>query len=307
MAHIYLAQKTMDAIDEGVRVDQGSKYREWLGKVIPTISDAYDPRNGRRTHLGISNIGDPCARKIFFGFRWVARQNHSGRILRLFNRGHMEEGRFIAALLAAGMKIYQQDSEGKQFRLSEYGGHVGSAIDGVIVGCPDLQDPNTPVLTEMKTHGDKSYKKLLKEGVRESKYMHYVQMQVYMKKMGLGAALYIAVNKNTDEIYCELIPYDSVVADQYIDRAVNIAAADEAPVGLSTKGAGWFECKMCDYNDVCYRGELPVVSCRTCRYAIALPNGTWHCRNSVINQTLTTDEQISACSHYELASYYGKR
>ena len=38
-------------------------------------------------------------------------------MLRLFNRGHIEEARFIAMLLTIGMPVYQQDAEGKQFRI----------------------------------------------------------------------------------------------------------------------------------------------------------------------------------------------
>lgn len=303
---IYLAEKTRELIDAKIEEDQGAKYREWLGSIIPTISDAFDPRTGRRSHLGVSTIGDPCARKLFFQFRWVVRPKHSGRILRLFNRGHMEEGRFIAMLLTAGFKVWHQDAEGNQFRISELGGHFGSAIDGVVVGCPDMPEPNTPILTEMKTHGEKSFVKLKKEGMRASKPTHYAQIQVYMRKMALGACLYIAVNKNTDELYCELIALDMAVADQFIDRGHKIVLAHEPPVGLSTKGASWFECKMCDYADHCYRGELPVVSCRTCVYSRAIEDGTWKCFNPVVNGTITTDEQIEACSHYEMAPYYGK-
>lgn len=303
---IYLATKTQELIDQKIEEDQGSKYREWLGRVIPTISDAFDPRTGRRSHLGVSTIGDPCARKLFFQFRWVARPRHSGRILRLFNRGHMEEGRFIAMLLTAGFKVWQQDAEGHQFRISELGGHFGSAIDGVVVGCPDMPDPNQAILTEMKTHGEKSFVKLKKEGMRASKPTHYAQVQVYMRKMNLAACLYIAVNKNTDEIYCELIALDAAVADQFIDRGCKIVMAHEPPVGLSNKGASWFECKMCDYADHCYRGELPVMSCRTCVYLRAVEDGTWKCHNPAVNRTRTTDEQIEACSLYEMPSYYGK-
>lgn len=303
---IYLAEKTAQLVEQKIEEDQGAKYREWLGKVIPTISDAFDPRTGRRSHLGVSTIGDPCARKLFFNFRWVSRPRHSGRILRLFNRGHMEEGRFIAALLTAGLKVYQQDGEGNQYRISELGGHFGSAIDGVVIGCPDLPNPDNPVLAEMKTHGEKSFVKLKKEGMRQSKPVHYAQIQVYMRKMGLAVCLYIACNKNTDELYFELIPLDAAVADQFIDRGIKIVMADEPPVGLSTKGASWFECKMCEYADVCYRGDDAVMSCRTCRYSKPVEDGTWKCVNPVVNRVITTDEQIAGCSHYEMAPYYGR-
>lgn len=303
---IYLAEKTKALVDQKIEEDQGSKYREWLGRVIPTISDAFDPRQGRRSHFGVSSIGDPCARKLFFNFRWVAKQQHHGRLLRLFNRGHMEEGRFIAALLTAGLQVYQQDANGHQYRLSEWGGHIGSAIDGVVIGCPDLPDPNTAILTEMKTHGDKSFKKLLKEGVKQSKPMHYAQIQVYMRKMGLPACLYIGVNKNDDELYFELLAFDPAVADMYIHRGIKIVDSDEPPVGLSDKGASWFECRYCEHAAKCYRGELPDENCRTCVYSKPLEDGTWVCRNPNVNRVITTDEQILGCEQYKMAPYYGR-
>lgn len=303
---VYLASKTMKAINDAIEADQGSQYRKWLGIVLPTISDAYDPRNGRRSHLGVSGIGHPCVRKLFLDYRWATKVSNGGRLIRLFNRGHLEEGRFIAALLTAGLQVYQQDAEGKQFRISELGGHFGSAIDGIVIGCPDMPNPNEPILCEMKTHGEKSFKKLVAEGVKESKPIHYVQIQVYMSKMGLGACLYVAVNKNTDDLYCELVPYDPVTADQFIDRGHRVVLADDLPVGLSTKGVSWFECKHCNKAGICYRGEMPEKNCRTCSYSQALENGTWFCRNTSIAKTITTDDQIAACPHYKVAPYYGK-
>lgn len=300
---VYLATKTKELIDKSIEQDQGSKYREWLGKVIPTISDAFDPKNGRRSHMGLSNIGDPCARKLFFAFRWVTRNKHNAKLLRLFNRGHLEEGRFIAALLTAGLTVYQQDSNGKQFRITEYGGHIGSAIDGVVIGCPDLPDPQTAILTEMKTHNEKSFNKLVKEGVKDSKPIHYIQMQVYMRKMGLPMALYIAVNKNTDDMHYEIVVFEPVVADQYIDRGIKIAASEVLPIGLSDKGAGWFECRYCEFSGHCYRGDMPIVSCRTCAVSEVRPDGTWHCRR--FDKTLSVDDQTAACTSYHVASYYG--
>src|SRR5690606_25468238 len=106
---------------------------------------------------------------------------------------------------------------GKQYRISHENGHFGGSGDGVAVGIPDLA-PETPALTEWKTHNDKSFADLKKRGVRESKPEHYVQMCTYMRKMGLAVALYGAVNKNIASIILKLVPLNVKLNELLLDR-----------------------------------------------------------------------------------------
>src|SRR5260370_37914849 len=112
---IYLAQKTLDLIKSSVEKDQGAAYRTALGKVIPHIKDVYESDNSFRRHLGASIIGIECARQIYYSFRWFKKRHFSDQRLRLVNRGHLEEARFIALFLSIGCQVYQQDENGKQF------------------------------------------------------------------------------------------------------------------------------------------------------------------------------------------------
>lgn len=231
-----------------------------------------------------------------------------------FLTAHLEEGRFVALILTAGMQIVQQDESGGQYRISYLNGHFGSAIDGVIIGCPDMPDPATPILTEMKTHNDKSFAKLKTDGVRESKYEHYVQMQEYMLYYGLPAALYIAVNKNTDEIWAEIVPFERDVAERYKDRGHVIVLADAPPPKMSRDKTFW-KCKWCEHRPVCHLGEMPEVNCRTCKHSYAQEDGTWRCGLKVAAASayitdgsegvLSKEDQLAACTSYEAADYYG--
>lgn len=315
MGHFYPAVKTMELFNECIERDQGSAYRVWLGKVLPHIEDAYRAGDGGfRTHLGISLIGDECGAKIFYGWRWATKPHFSGQTLRLFNRGHLEEGRFVALLLTAGLQIVQQDETGGQYRVSYLNGHFGSAIDGVIIGCPDMPQPETPILTEMKTHNDASFKKLKADGVKESKWEHYVQQQEYMLYYKLPASLYIAVNKNTDEIWAEIVPFDPEVAERYKDRGHIIALSDVPPPKISRDKTFW-KCKWCDQRPVCQLGEMPEVNCRTCKHSYAQEDGTWRCGLKVAavagyitdgsEGTLSKEDQLAACPSYVAADYYG--
>ena len=299
MPNVIVATHTVAKIDAMVKADQGSAFREWLGKVIGHIGDAYRTGNeGHRSHMGASLIGGECARAIWYNFRWATKSNFEGRLLRLFNRGHLEEARFIAMLLMIGCEVYQQDENGNQFRISHAEGHFGGSGDGVVIGLPDLP-PGTAALSEFKTHNDKSFTELKAKGVRDAKFEHYVQMNVYMRKMGIAVALYLAVNKNNDELYGEIIPLDSAVADQFLDRGEKIVWMAEPPNKLN-ESPGFFKCRWCDHRPVCHLKAAPDKNCRTCAYSQPAEDGNWHCTLPGFEQVIPKELQLTGCSHYEV-------
>jgi hypothetical protein len=273
-----VATKTLAAFEAAVAYDQGNAFRMWLERVLPTMSDAYKQEHDLfRSHLGASIAGNSCERAIWYSFRWATPRQFSGQMIRLFNRGHLEEARFIALLLTIGCTVYQQDANGKQFRVSDAGGHWSGSSDGVFVGCPDLPD-NTPALSEFKTHNDKSFEAVRTQGVQLSKPTHYLQMQQYMRKMGLDFGVYFAVNKDTDEIYAEVIALNIVAADNCLSRAIAIIPMHTPPKRIK-EDASWYECKMCDHRPVCHMSAPPHSNCRTCQFSEPRPDGTWYCNN----------------------------
>ena len=313
MTSLNHALLTMRAIDAAVEADQGASFRGWLGRVLPHIGDAYrsEPEDGFRSHLGASILGEECARKIFYNFRWVTKPKFEGRILRLFNRGHLEEGRIIAMLLMIGCQVFQQDANGNQYRISWAEGHAGGSGDGIAIGLPELA-PLTQALCEFKTHGEKPFIELagpLKDwrnyiagkgpfkgkGVKLAKPEHFVQMQTYMRKMGIPVALYVAVNKNSDDLYMELITLDAPVADQFIDRGEKIVWLDKAPARINNS-AGFFKCQWCDDRPVCHLGAAPAINCRTCQFSVPVKNAKWHCNRHAIE--LSKEKQLVGCPNW---------
>lgn len=296
--NVRMAVKTMAAIEAQIESDQGAKFRTCLGQVIGMMGDAYRGEEPPfRKHLGASVLGDKCARKLWYGFRWFTRTRFPGRVLRLFNRGHLEEARFIAMLMCIDVTVYQQDKEGKQFRISFAGGHGGGSGDGVGYGIPDA--PTTYVQLEFKTHNEASFVKLKKEGVRFAKYEHYVQMQAYMRKMGLALALYCAVHKDTDTIHMELVELDPIFADQRIDHGTNIIFEPVPPKKIGNPpSAGNWDCKYCDHRGVCHLKAVPDRNCRTCVKSKPLPSGDWLC--TLTGNTLSEADQYLACAQHEV-------
>ncbi len=299
-----IASKTLAAINEALIADQGAKFRGLLRYTISLAEDAYsEEEGGFRAHLGASLIGRECARELWYSFHWTTAKKFDGRMLRLFNRGHLEEARFVALLQMIGCKVYQHDSNGKQFRIQGYKGHYGGSLDAVIEGCPDI--PGEPILGEFKTHNDKSFAKLKSDGVMATKWEHFVQMQQYMGYYQLRFALYMAVNKNDDEIHAELIQYDQTQDHKYIERAIMVVDARTPPPKINNSPA-WFKCKWCDHAPVCHGTTMPERNCRTCWHSRPDENGEWFCCHPILNEQfgdnvpLSKEDQLCGCELYEI-------
>ena len=292
--HVHLATKTLAAIEEAIAKDQGAAYRVNLGNVIPHIGDAYSPDNTPfRSHMGASLIGGECKRAVWYGFRWFTKPKFEGRMIRLFNRGHLEEARFIAMLLTIGCPVYQQDANGKQFRISDCKGHFGGSSDGIIFNLPDF--PNQYSLAEFKTHGEKSFIALEKSGVAIAKPEHLVQMNVYMEKMNIPICLYMAVNKNTDMLYAEFVFLDKQIAVSHIDLANDLIFSDQPPKKINNS-VGYYKCRFCEHRAVCHSDRAPDYNCRTCSFSRPIDNGEWLCEYS--GQILTKEDQLEGCDNY---------
>lgn len=94
-----------------------------LAKRIKEDIDEYCARtydDGPRRHLGASLIGHECKRHLWFIFRWAKHEKHSGRVQRLFNRGHREEARFIEWLEGIGFKLWFEDRESNPLMWVEF-------------------------------------------------------------------------------------------------------------------------------------------------------------------------------------------
>jgi hypothetical protein len=283
------------AIDAAIEADDGALFRTLLGKYMPTIKDAYRGAEDKfRAHFGFSTIGKECARELYYNWRWVARKKFPARIIRLFNRGHIEEARFLALLAMVGVTIHDGDGEGGQERLSAYNGHAGSALDGLLYNVPGAM--GEWILGEFKTHGTKPFIALVAaNSIRVAKPEHYAQMQACMEVRGIHRCLYLAVNKNDDDLYAEIVEYDAPSAKHYMTRAGGIIFATTIPPKITTDASD-FRCKFCDRSDVCHYNAKVLTNCRTCKHSIADPGGTWGC--GLRNIMLDRDAQAAGCEQY---------
>ena len=264
----------------------------------PTLSAIYAAYeaaqgDGFRDHLGASLIGKPCARALWYDFRWVTRSQHPGRLLRLFETGQLEENRLVRNLRATGATVLEVDPEtGRQFRVEAHGGHFGGSLDGVALDL--LEAPKTWHVLEFKTHSVKSFADLAAKGVEASKPQHAAQMQIYMHLTGITRALYVAVCKDTDALHIERVAADNELAQRLLEKAGRIIFAQHPPARISEDPA-WFECRMCSHHDACHGGGGAAITCRSCLHATPVEGG-WHCTRH--DQMRSSQEQRSACAKH---------
>lgn len=251
-----------------------------------------------RAYLGGSIIGDPCKRKLWYLFRWAYEpEKFDGRMLRLFQTGHIEESRIVADLKASGLLCWEVDPDtGDQWGIADVGGHFRGHLDGVALQV--FEAMKTPHLLECKSHNDNSFKELLRLGVKDAKPVHYAQMQIYMHYMELTRALYYAVNKNDDDEHSERVEYDPVYALRLIGKAQDIITANTPPMKLHSDPAAKMaalDCSYCPVRAGCHEGAWARRNCRTCIHSTAMldGDGRWHCARH--NCDLSRADQESGC------------
>lgn len=248
-----------------------------------------------RSHLGASLIGEKCARKLWYGFRWAFKEKHSGRQLRLFNRGHKEEDRLIEWIQGIGARIWSHDENGNQFRIASTDGHFGGSLDGAMF-LPTQYGLDLAFLCEFKTHNQNSFNRLVKNKVRQSHPKHFAQMSVYGKVYGFQYAIYFAICKNDDEIHVEVVELDWNLADQLLDKASRITNSRVAP-GRIAASAAFSDCATCSFAGICHKNEPVELNCRSCRHAVVAPNAQWFCEK--FNAILLKDKIKFGCQQWE--------
>lgn len=289
-----------------------------------------------RHHLGASVIGKGCDRYLWYSFRWARLPSHSSRIQRLFRRGHREEARIIDMLRGTGLVISTNLVELcenvqlpatpnsidviKNYGLDVYKPsvvdakaqikanlppHLGGSMDGILhvpanyVGMFGYFMP-----VEIKTHNQRSFSAMKKnnDSIRWNVPQHFVQGNAYAVRTGCTHFLYVAENKNTDELYLKQEQAESSVTALNIVRAEQIIYKEHE--AHTAKTAEKWQCRMCEYDHICNRKKKDVldvaINCRTCVNARPIEDGTWSCMATHCQIEKETEIELAAtCPHYE--------
>jgi hypothetical protein len=208
----------------------------------------------KRDYLGASMLGDECVRKIQLQYM-KHEVDVSAQNLRTFAIGHCLEDLIAEWIRLAGFELRTKDEKGEQFGFSVTDEKIAGHVDGVLKNGPDFL--KYPALWECKTLNNKSWNDTAKRGVLVSKPIYYAQVQLYMAYLDLEAnpCVFTALNKDTSELYHELIPFDAEAAQRYSDRAVQIIKATENNELLPcvSNDSSFYRCKMCGFRNQCFK------------------------------------------------------
>lgn len=252
-------------------------------------------RNGDSRGVPMSAAVNACDRAIWYQLRWSAPpEEPAGPRQRRFRTGEAYEHWLLGDLATAGVTVWTIDeTTGQQFRIELADGWLRGKVDGVAQGVPEA--PAAAHVIECKSHNERSFKELVKKGVREAKPEHYAQCQLYMHGLSLTRCLYLAANKNTDEIHAERIEYDPVFCLAIEARIARIVETDRAPArahdDITSKAA--FACAWCPSKGLCHEGQFARFNCRTCLYAELQPGANVRCTK--LEKGLSYDEQQAGC------------
>ncbi len=207
-------------------------------------------RQTERQYLGASRLGVACERALQFEYAKAPvdhGHDHGGRLLWIFERGHVMEDCMVAWLRDAGFDLRTRKPDGEQFGFTVADGRLQGHIDGVTVAGPE--GFSYPALWECKCLGNKSWSDLEKKGLAVSKPVYAAQVATYQAYVELHEhpAIFTTLNADTMAIYTERVPFDAALAQRMSDRAVKVISATDAGELLprAFNDAVHFECRMC--------------------------------------------------------------
>ena len=231
-----------------------------LDDALARERDAQTPRD----YLGASRLGVNCERALQFEYTQTPvdpGRAFSGRLLRVFEVGHQLEELVIRWLRLMGFDLYTRNARGGQFGFSVAQGRIKGHVDGILNSGPASLGMSYPALWECKTMNDKSWRDTVKNGVAKSKPVYAAQMAVYQAYMEASVpgisqnpALFTAINKDSQDIWFELVPFDGGLAQRMSDRAVRVISATDAGEMLPRFATTptHQECRFCSWQERCW-------------------------------------------------------
>jgi hypothetical protein len=216
-------------------------------------------RQKRRGYLGMSEIGNPCERALWLGFRGFSRPPLPGRIQRIFEAGDDCEQRVIRDLIEAGFTV-----EGCQDEYVDHGGFFRGHNDGKVYGVT-----KRPHILEVKSANGNRFRQLKKVGYQSWSETYYTQTQCYMGYEGFDRALVVVENKDNSDLYTERLYFEPETFLQLKVKALRIITSNDIPEAAYKAKSK--TCQWCDFKTFCAEPERYFLMpgdciCGTCHY-----------------------------------------
>lgn len=185
-----------------------------------------------------------------------------------------------------------------QFRVSAVKGHFGGSLDAIIK-LPERYNIPEWILGEFKTNSTgRAFDKLGESGMAVAKPQHFAQTSTYGSdpQYNFRYVLYFNVNKNDDSLHIEMVKLNPSLGDQMRMKAETIILSQVPPPRLSDNPT-YSSCTYCAAHDICHKGALPEKNCRSCKHAVPIDGGQWHCEH--FNGTIPKEFIPKGCENWE--------
>jgi hypothetical protein len=214
----------------------------------------------RRKYLGMSAIGHPCSRKLWYDLNASGQARpHSAETLKRFEDGHASEAIMIRRLKAVpGITLHDINPHtGEQWGFEDLGGRFRGHMDGAVLGL--LQAPKTWHVFEHKCVSDKKQAEIVKlkakhgekAALKEWDQTYYAQAVLYMHYSGMDRHYLTVATPGTRTVVSCRTERDPIAAVALIDKAERILNA-RAPLAKISEDRNWYQCKWCDHTETCH-------------------------------------------------------
>ncbi len=262
----------------------------------------HDGHTEPRPYLGMSSIGEPCERRLWYGFRWAVREEFTADTLWRFEDGHYTEALIAQRLRKVpGVELHTINPKtGQQIGFNYLGGHFAGHMDGIIRGL--LQAPKTWHVWEAKASEKASELEKLrlskgeKNALAEWNAVYYAQAVIYMASADLTRHYLTVATPGGRDIVSVRTDANPMLAKTLYNKAERIITASEPPAKISDNAA-WYQCKYCPAHSICHGSKLPAVSCRTCMHATPEldGDGRWSCAHYQCDISTAEQRLSSQC------------
>lgn len=268
-----------------------------VNSVIEATQDR-DPRN----YLGMSSIGKSCERELWYQFRFALFPFFDAKSLKRFEDGHHGEDLQAKRLrMVPGITLMTVDENtGNQYGFEFIGGHLKGHMDGAILGL--LQAPKTWHVWEHKQVDQKKFDKLNKlkaehgekNALEKWDEIYWAQAIMYMGATGMTRHYLTCSTPGGRETTSVRTNVNPAAFERLMAKAQRIVTAQEPPPRISDD-PDWFQCKFCDFREICHGTAAPLPTCRSCCHATPELDGNarWSCARHQAD--LSVEEQREGC------------